>query len=61
MYIAQIIRRAFARAVLFTGLLAVPLMAIPAVNAGSEVTIEAPAAKKMGAGLVIMVSLQRNQ
>ena len=49
------------RAALVIGMIVVPLAAIPAVSAGNSVTIEAPSAKKMGMGLVLMVSLQRAQ
>lgn len=61
MTVTQTIRRAIPRTVLLLGLLALPVVAIPAVNAGDRVTIEAPSPKKMGMGLVLMVSLQRAQ
>jgi len=61
MSILETIRRAVPRALLLLGLLAVPMMAMPAVNAGQGATIEAPSAQKMGAGFVLMVSIQRNQ
>ena len=40
--------------------LAAPVLALPAVKAGPAHTIEAPTLKKSGAGLVLLVSLQRN-
>ena len=36
-----------------------PLLAVPALRAADQTTIEAPALKKTGAGFVLMVSLQR--
>lgn len=41
-------------------LLAAPLILVPAVHAGSKVTIEAPTQAKKGMGLVLLVSLQRS-
>lgn len=48
------------RAVLLVGVLAAPVLAMPA-SAGGEyaAVIEAPGFKKMGAGFVILMSLQR--
>jgi len=40
--------------------LAAPVLAVPVVKAGPTNTIEAPTLKKSGAGLVLLVSLQRN-
>ncbi|MBX3575812.1 MAG: hypothetical protein KF723_01290 [Rhizobiaceae bacterium] len=61
MSIRTTLRQIMPRATILLGLLALPLVAMPVVNAGEKVTIEAPSPKKMGAGLVIMVSLQRAQ
>ena len=36
-----------------------PVFAVPALRAADDTTIEAPIPKKMGAGFVLMVSLQR--
>lgn len=47
------------RAMLLVTLVAGPVLMVPKVNAGDRVTIEAPAQKKMGAGLFLLVSLQR--
>ncbi len=51
--------RLAARATLITGLVTGPLLMVSHVNAGDKVIIEAPSPKKMGAGLVLLVSLQR--
>lgn len=53
------ILRLLPRAVLLATLVAAPVLMVPKVNAGDRVTIEAPSQKKMGAGLVLLVSLQR--
>jgi hypothetical protein len=50
----------FARAGVLLALLAAPLALVPAVNAGNQVTIEAPAQAKKGLGLVLLISLQRS-
>jgi len=42
------------------GLVAGPALAVPAARSGSGATIEAPAAKKTGAGLFLLMSLQRS-
>lgn len=55
------IRQMMPRVTILLGLLALPMIAMPAVNAADQVTIEAPSPKKMGAGLVLMVSIQRAQ
>lgn len=47
------------RAAFFAMVIAAPLAAVPQVNAGYGVTIDAPAQAKTGAGLVLLVSLQR--
>lgn len=47
------------RAAFVAGLVAVPLVMVPQVNAGDSAIIEAPGQKKMGAGLVLLISLQR--
>lgn len=51
--------RLLVRAVFVAGLAAAPLLMVPQVNASDRVIIEAPGQKKMGAGLVLLVSLQR--
>lgn len=51
--------RFLARAAFVGVLVATPLLMVPKVNAGDRVIIEAPSQKKMGAGLVLLVSLQR--
>lgn len=51
--------RLVARAALIAGLVTGPLLVVSHVNAGDKVIIEAPSQKKMGAGLVLLVSLQR--
>lgn len=52
--------RLLLRAILVMLAVAAPLLAIPGVRASDATTIEAPTMKKMGAGLVLMVSLQRS-
>jgi len=47
------------RAVLILMLLAAPVLAVPMMRTGTGSTIEAPALKKNGIGLVLLVSLQR--
>lgn len=51
--------RLMPRAALITLMLAAPVMAVPSMRAAETATIEAPAAKKTGAGFVLLVSLQR--
>ena len=51
--------RLLPRATLLLMLLAAPVLAVPAMRADAGGTIEAPALKKPGLGLVILVSLQR--
>lgn len=51
--------RLLPRAALLAFLLAAPVMAMSAMRADIESTIEAPAMKKTGAGFVLLVSLQR--
>jgi len=58
--VTQIIRRAIPRVALLLSLIALPIVAMPAVNAGDGITIDAPNPKKMGMGLVLLVSLQRS-
>lgn len=41
-------------------MLAAPVLAVPSIQSDGGATIEAPAMKKSGAGLVLLVSLQRN-
>lgn len=53
------ILRLLPRAALLAALVAAPALMVPKVNAGDRLTIEAPSQKKMGAGLVLLVSLQR--
>jgi len=47
------------RAAFLAAIIATPVLMVPKVNAGDRATIDAPAQKKMGAGLVLLVSLQR--
>jgi hypothetical protein len=48
------------RAALLVAVLAAPVLAMPAAAGGDQVAvIEAPGLKKMGAGFVILMSLQR--
>ncbi len=47
------------RAVLLLGLLAAPILAVPAARGSDGATIEAPMPKKIGAGFVLLMSLQR--
>ena len=51
--------RLLPRAALILLVLAAPVLAVPSMRDHGGSTIEAPAMKKMGAGLVILVSLQR--
>lgn len=48
-----------ARAALLVGVLAAPVLAMPAVGGEQVAVIEAPGLKKTGAGFVILMSLQR--
>lgn len=41
-------------------MLAAPVLAVPSIQSDGGTIIEAPAMKKSGAGLVLLVSLQRN-
>ncbi|MCG7507458.1 hypothetical protein [Mesorhizobium retamae] len=47
------------RATLILMLLAAPVLAVPTMRTDAGSTIEAPALKKKGLGLVLLVSLQR--
>lgn len=47
------------RAVLIVGVLAAPVLAMPAAGGNQVAVIEAPGFKKTGAGFVILMSLQR--
>jgi hypothetical protein len=47
------------RTALVSMLLAAPVLAVPAAGGDHSLQIEAPALKKSGAGLVLLVSLQR--
>lgn len=47
------------RATLILMLLAAPVLAVPTMRADAGSTIEAPALKKNGIGLVLLISLQR--
>jgi hypothetical protein len=47
------------RTALFTAMLAAPVLAVPAFGDAHGTQIDAPSMKKKGAGLVILVSLQR--
>lgn len=51
--------RLLPRAALITLLLAAPVLAVPMARGEIGTTIDAPKLKKKGAGLVILVSLQR--
>jgi hypothetical protein len=51
--------RILPQAALVAGILAAPILAIPKARGSSGATIEAPAQEKMGAGLVLLLSLQR--
>ncbi|MFD9898041.1 hypothetical protein [Mesorhizobium sp. NPDC059025] len=51
--------RLLPRATLILLLLAAPVLAVPMMRANAGSTIEAPAPKKTGLGLVLLVSLQR--
>jgi hypothetical protein len=53
------ILRLLPRAALILLVLAAPVLAVPSMRDLGATTIEAPAMKKMGAGLVLLVSLQR--
>jgi hypothetical protein len=53
------ILRLLPRTALILLVLAAPVLAVPSMRDHGPSTIEAPAMKKMGAGLVILVSLQR--
>jgi hypothetical protein len=55
----KIITRLLPRAAIMLLLLAAPVLAVPSLHAGKSATIEAPAIQKKGAGLVLLVSLQR--
>jgi hypothetical protein len=57
--IAQTLRL-LPRAALITLMLAAPVLAVPSFGAMRSTIIEAPAPKKVGAGFVILMSLQRN-
>jgi hypothetical protein len=48
------------RAAVFLAALAVPVLAMPAMQSSPTRVIEAPAMQKKGLGLVILVALQRN-
>lgn len=47
------------RALAVIVVLSAPLLAVPSLRAADQTTIEAPTPKKIGAGFVLMVSLQR--
>lgn len=53
------ILRILPQAALIAGMLAAPILAIPKARGSSGATIEAPAQEKVGAGLVLLLSLQR--
>jgi hypothetical protein len=54
------ILRLLPRAFVMMLVLAAPVLAVPTVRGDLGTTIEAPAPDKMGAGLVLLVSLQRS-
>lgn len=45
---------------LATGLMSAPLLAVSQADSHGKTFIEAPSHKKMGAGLVLLVTLQRS-
>lgn len=47
------------RATIMLLLLAAPVLAVPTMQSARHGTIEAPAMKKTGAGLVLLISLRR--
>ncbi|RJG45855.1 MULTISPECIES: hypothetical protein [unclassified Mesorhizobium] len=51
--------RLLPRAALILAMLAAPVLAVPAARGSTGTTIEAPAHKKVGAGFVLLMSLQR--
>ena len=51
--------RLLPRAALVLFVLSAPFLAMPIMRAVTDTTIEAPAAKRHGVGLVLLVSLQR--
>jgi hypothetical protein len=51
--------RLLPRAALILVVLAAPVLAVPMVRADAGSTIDAPAMKKSGVGLVLLVSLRR--
>ena len=51
--------RLLPRAALILLVLAAPVLAVPAMRADGGSTIDAPAMRKSGVGLVLLVSLQR--
>lgn len=51
--------RILPRAALIGLMLAAPVLAVPSLAGSRDTVIEAPTPKKMGAGLVILISLQR--
>ncbi len=53
------ILRLLPRTAIMLMLLAAPVLAVPSMQPARQSTIEAPALKKTGAGLVLLVSLQR--
>jgi hypothetical protein len=53
------ISRLLTRTAVILSCLAAPVLAVPVVKSAPSHTIEAPTMKKSGAGLVLLVSLQR--
>jgi hypothetical protein len=53
------ILRMTARAGLLFALLAAPIVLVPTVKTGNQVTIEQPVQAKKGLGLVLLIALQR--
>jgi hypothetical protein len=47
------------RALLVMLAISMPILSVPSLRAADQTIIEAPTMKKTGAGLVLMVSLQR--
>jgi hypothetical protein len=51
--------RLLPRALIVMLVVSAPVLAVPALRAADQTTIEAPTMRKTGAGFVLMVSLQR--
>jgi hypothetical protein len=51
--------RLLPRAMVVILAISAPILMVPSLRAADQTTIEAPALKKTGAGLVLMISLRR--